>query len=259
MLPTGELLCVGADLERAVAHFGVGELPRVLRGTPVWRDTGEDRAATRASLETLDKAGLLEPNGRLDRDVTVTLEALCQPELAYFGWFAVGGEQWNAIAARRGPEAVLAAYAKGGIYIRQINPDGLIKALDAELPLGEPAEFAPIWYPLDKPVPEPAIGDIFVDNNYTRTEDDLDLIHTLVTSRDGGGEVFVQTRDRSGRVRESPTALGVVTGNHGTWLNTLHTNHHGDRYLFCLPATPDAFAEQLDVLHEQAIVTIQNS
>ena len=253
MLTQGTMTCYASHLARIATHFGIGELLLPLRPDPIWLDEDEEHEANRTALDAMRQAGLLERDGRLDRDFTVTVETLCFPELAYIGWLVTDHEPWQLVTVRKGREAVLAVRVNNGLYLRQITPDGLGEALLSELIDRDIASFHPIRLPVSVFNGEPRTSDGFLmDNDYTVEDEARDTVLELVKApNQGGGEFLVQTRDHTGRTQRNQTTLGYVLGPHGAWLNRLETDKAGDDYLFCAPATDHAIAEQLDVLHRE--------
>lgn len=258
MLPQGELRIEAVQLSRIAARFGIGELLPALRGEQVWLDTDEQDAAERAALDVVGQAGLLERGGQLDRDFADTLAALCHPELAYIAWCGVGGRTWQVVTVLWGREAVRAVASDGVLLLQQIPTAGLVSSLLERLPSQAPARFQPMRVPTTAFQQQPReSGDSFLVNiSYTAADEQRDnLLRLSKARRDSGSELFIQTRDRVGRVSKTERPVGYVTGEYGAWFNLIETDQHGNQYLIAAPATPDALARSLNALQAELTQT----
>lgn len=225
-------------LVHMVEHFRVGELHRVLRGLDEWLDDDEADTVTGRMLDGLRDCGLLERDGRLDREFVDTLATLCHPSLAYFGWLIYEGTRREVLAAQLGREAVLAVREGEQVVLYQLREGELVTALLGQLPKANPAQFQPIQ--LREPQRRET-GEVMVEATYTKADEQDDILRRLVEATNyGGAELFVETRDRAGRVSTSDNSLGYTIGEYGAWLNCFQRDQYAQRRLFAAPASSEA-------------------
>ncbi|HEX6359728.1 ESX secretion-associated protein EspG [Actinophytocola sp.] len=141
MLPAPVRLPASA-LAALVERERFGELHPTLASAPVWRDTAP---ATNDVTAQLTKLGWRGRDGRLDREVAVSLALLCRQDVAYYGWFTHDGTTTAVLAAGAGREGILAVRRQDGmIELSGAQSRRLVERLIAELPQTRPASGAPV-------------------------------------------------------------------------------------------------------------------
>jgi hypothetical protein len=187
--------------------------------------------------ETLQEAGLLDRQGRLDAEFLDWLPLLTNASLEYYGWVHDGQRTYGILAAARGLQGIIAVRVEDGIALKPVPRDRLADALVAELPDVRPGGGRPLVIRVAE-LAEAAREDRIP------SWDIRDLANVLQRPVSGTGELYAARRDELNRYHRLEQPLHYADTDWGRYLNyTLGTGDDAEIHL--APAHPTALIEHL--------------
>lgn len=229
-------------LAGAVERQNVGTLHLVLRPEPMWLPDDEKLAAERRMRETLQEAGLLDRQGRLDVEFLDWLPLLTNASLEYYGWVHDGQRTYGILAAARGLQGIVAVRVADGIALKPVPREYLADALVAELPDVRPGGGRPLVIRVAE-LEEAAREDRIP------SWDIRDLVNVLQRPVSGTGELYAARRDELNRYHRLEQPLHYADTDWGRYLN--YTAGTGDAAeIHLAPAHPSALIEHLQRLEQ---------
>ncbi|GAA5159194.1 MULTISPECIES: ESX secretion-associated protein EspG [Amycolatopsis] len=229
-------------LAGAVEREKAGTLHLVLRPEPLWLPDDEKRAAERRMLESLDAAGLLDRQGRLDVEFLDWLPLLTNASVEYYGWVHDGRRTYGVLAAARGLQGIVAVRVDDGIALKPVHRDRLAESLVAELPDVRPGGGRPLVI---------RVAELEEAGREDRIPswDIRDLVNVLQRPVSGTGELYVAHRDELNRYHQLDTPLHYADTDWGRYLNYA-TGTGSDAQIYLAPGHPTAIIEHLRKLEQ---------
>lgn len=233
-------------LAGVLEDHGIGTPHVALQPEPRYRSASENQQARKQRHDELAAAGLVERDGRVNRDFLDWLPLLCSASLEYYAWFTSDDRTVGILAARRGMVGMLATCIDDLVVLEEIDRFALCQTLVGRFPEVPPGGGTK-WSirTLDVRRASPQGGGGVMENRLPR--DIRAVSQVMARPVYGSGELYVAERDERGTYATLPEPLHYVDTDWGRYLN-YSIGSGDDEYLCLAPATPHTLTTEIEQL-----------